>query len=190
MTIRPHCFGYLFLYFLCLLSVGDTVFTAWCQVTGTDNAFVSSFGFFSYLITAAALCYASLYARSRVEIRNNTLRTVGPVMRCAREGEPRAMFLFRQGNLDNCLWDKSFQLSDLIRYGYCSDLGYPRVDESDAVEKGFMPVNEITFVLKENRRCHMNAGPYSEKQLHQLLLMIQEKTGLKPEGRLSSLLSL
>ena len=188
MIIHPHCFGYLFLYFLCLLSVSDTVYTAWCQLTGTENAMVSSFGFFSYIITAAALCYASFYAKSHVEIRNNTLRTVGPVMRQAREGEPRAMFLFRQGDMDNCLWDKSFPLSDLVRYGYCSDLGFQRVDESNAGEKGFMPVKEIVFVLTDNRRCHMNAGPYTDHQIQQLLLTIKEKTGIKPEGQLSNLL--
>ena len=188
MTIRPHRFGYLFLYGLCLLCAGDTVFTVYCQATGTENALVSSFGFFSYLITAAALVYGSVYLRARVIVSGGTLRTVGPVMRRPREGESRAMFLFRQGELDITLWDKSFPLSELLRYGYCEDLDVPRVDESNAGETGFMPVHEIAFILTGSRRCHLNAGAYDEKQLRALVSEIEKETGIKPEGKLSALL--
>ena len=188
MTIRPHRFGYLFLYGLCLLCVGDTVYTVWCQATGAENAFVSSFGLLSYLITAAALVYASVYLKSRITVSGGTLRTVGPVMRRPKEGEQRAMFLFRQGELDITLWDKSFPLSELVRYGYCEDLDVPRVDESSSKETGFMPVHEIAFILTGSRRCHMNAGAYDEKQIRQLVTEIEKQTGIRPEGRLAGLL--
>lgn len=188
MKIRPHRFGYLFLYALCLLSVGDTIFTAFCQITGRENAMVSAFGFFSYLITVVALIYGSIYLRARTEISSGILHTVGPVMRRPQEGMPRASFLFRQGELDLIIWDKSFPLDELLRYGYCEDIGVPRVDASTSTETGFMPVHEIAFILTENRRCHMNAGAYSEKQLQRLIKEINEQTGISPEGKLASLL--
>ncbi len=188
MKIRPHRIGYLVLYALCLLCISDTVFTLFCQITGRENAMVSSFGFLSYLITAAALVYGSTYLRSRTEISGGTFRTVGPVMRLPREGEPRANFLFRQGGFDMKLWDKSFPLAELVRYGYSEDMGVPRVDESEAKPTGFMPVHEIAFILTGNRRCHMNAGAYSEKQIRRLLEEIKKQTGLSPEGKLAGLL--
>lgn len=187
MKIRPHRPGYLFVYALCLLCIADTVFTAYCQITGRENAFVSSFGFLSYIFTAVAVVYGSIYLRARTEITGGVFHTVGPVMRRPREGEGRAMFLFRQGELDLTLWDKSFPLSQLIRYGYREDLGVPPVDDSDAPETGFLPVHEIAFLLTGSRRCHMNAGAYSEKQLRLLVSEIQKETGLLPEGKLAGL---
>ncbi len=188
MKIRPHRIGYLVLYALCLLCIGDTVYTLFCQVTGRENAMVASFGFLSYLITAAALVYGTTYLRAHTSVSGGIFRTVGPVMRRPREGEKRASFLFRQGGLDMQLWDKSFPLQELVRYGYCEDIGVPRVDESDAKATGFMPVHEIAFILTENRRCHMNAGAYSEKQIRRLIEEIKKQTGLSPEGELSGLL--
>ena len=188
MRIRPHNFGYIFLYALCALCSADTLYTIVCQIRGIENAFVSSFSILSYFICIAAVFYTVLYARSQISIQNGELRTVGPVMRKPEDGK-RAFFLLRQGNLDMELWDKSFSLADVVRYGYAADLGFPRVDQSDIKEDSrFMPVREVAFVLTDNRRCHVNIGCYSRKQVQLLFDRVLEETHLAPEGSLQSAL--
>ena len=54
---RPHCAGYIVLYVLTLLCLGDVVFTIYRQVANVENEYMAGFSFFSYLIFAMAVEY-------------------------------------------------------------------------------------------------------------------------------------
>ena len=187
-TFRPTRPAFFFIYIICLISLADALFTLYRMAAGKENTFMASFGPFSFLIAACALCYALMYARTRVELDETSLRTVGQVMRRPEPGVPRAMFLMRQGDLDIQIWDKTFLLADLVRWGWCEDLGYSRVDQSEITEKSrFIPVHEIVFVLTDNRRCHLNAGAYTRRQVVEMVHEIRRRTGIVPTGSLADL---
>jgi hypothetical protein len=85
--------------------------------------------------------------------------------------------------------DKKFALADLEKYGYIEDLGYAILDQSGASEKNkLFPIHEIALVMKDGKRYHMNGGNYSEKQLKEMFTLVQQATGIAPEGKLAKLL--
>ena len=186
---RPHCAGFIVLYVLVLFSFTDVVYTIYSQVTGTENPIMASFSFFSYIIFAMALCYIWMYVRAQVLFSGDNVRIAFPASMRPKQGQPRAMFIFRQGELDLKLVDKTFSLKTLVRYGYVEDLGYERIDKSAAGEKNkLFPVHEVAFITSENKRYHMNAAYYNAKQLKEIFSHIREVSGVEPEGKLAEVL--
>ena len=61
---RPFAPGFIVLYVLTLLTLGDVVYTVIRQVKGVNNDLMGSFSFFSYLIFAMACCYTWMYIRA------------------------------------------------------------------------------------------------------------------------------
>ena len=189
-TWRPRCAAYYFLYCLCIPTIADTIFTSWRLLSGDRESMAASFAPFSYLVTAMALIYAYAYARTRVTLSGGELNVRSMVDREPKKGEKRTIILFRQGSHDLEFWDKTFLLSDVVRWGYCEDLKVPRVDQSNATEKDrFMPVHEIAFILKGEKRCHVNIAVYGKKHTADFVKTIRQETGLEPEGKLKEFLA-
>ena len=185
---RPYKAGFIVLYVLCLLSVGQTAFELISQARGTSNEYMASFTTFGVLIAAMAIMYVRMYIVARVEIDGNYMRIVFPVYIKPKPGEKRAFFLYRQGENDLKLVNKRFALADLEKYGYIEDLNYAQLDRSNVGEKNkLFPVHEIALVMKDGRRYHMNGGFYSPKQLVGMIEQIHAATGLIPEGKLADL---
>ena len=181
---RPHCGGYIVLYVLTLLSLGDTIFTAYSQIRGI-NENVTSFSLLSYLITAFALLYTWMYGRSQVAIDDTSLRVASPMNIIPKAREARASFLFRQGSGEIRFVDKTLRLDAITRYGYVEDLGYKQIDASQATEKNkLFPVHEVAFITNDNKRYHMNAAIYSARQRREIFALVRQRSGIAPEGRL------
>lgn len=186
---RPHCAGYIVLYTLTLLSFADVVYTIIRQVRGTNNDMVGSFSFFSYIILALALAYTWHYIRAQVCIDGSRMRVAFPANVRPKQGEARAFFVFRQGDLDIRFIDKTIDLKLVTRYGYVEDLGYEPIDRTPGGQKNkLFPVHEVAFITSENKRYHMNAGAYSDKQKKAIFTEIQRITGIAPEGTLKQVL--
>lgn len=181
---RPYCAGYIVLYVLMLLCTIDLVYTIYCQVKGI-NTYMTSFSFFSYLVFALGATYTWQYARSQVVIDGKKLRIAFPAYIRPKEGQPRAMIVFRQGDLDMKFIDKTIDLTKLTQYGYVEDLGYQRIDRSQAGPNSkLFPVHEVAFITSDNKRYHMNAAIYSEKQRREIFEAIRDASGVEPEGSL------
>ena len=186
---RPRCAGYTVLYVLALLCFADVVYTIYGRLSGTANEYMASFSFFSYIIFAFAVCYVSLYARAQVVIDGERIRIAYPANVRPRPGQGRAMIIFRQGDLDLKLIDKTFSLKELVRYGYVEDLGYERIDQARGGDKSkLFPVHEIAFITSENKRYHMNIAIFKDVQRREMLRQIRDISGVEPEGALAELL--
>ena len=187
---RPYCAGYIVLYVLVVLSGIDAGFTAYRQIRGVNDA-LSGFSLFSYLIFAMALLYAWNYIRAQVAFDGNNMRVAFPANIRPKQGEPRAMILYRQGDLDLKFIDKTIDLTTLTRYGYVEDLGYERIDRSQAGENSKLyPVHEVAFITSDNKRYHMNAAIYSKKQQKEIFEEIRKISGGEPEGKLREALGI
>ena len=184
---RPYCAGYILLYVLVLICLGDAVFTLVGQIRGTMNEYMASFSLFSYLILAMGLCYVWMYARAQVAIDDKTVRFAFPANIRPKQGEPRAMLVFRQGDCDMKFIDKTVTLAHIVRWGWVEDLGYERIDGSNATEKGLFPVHEVAVITSDNKRYHWNAAIYSDKQRREIVTRIASASGVMPEGRLAEL---
>lgn len=185
---RPYCAGYIVLYVLTLLCFGDVVYTVIRQTRGINDA-MASFSFFSYIIFALALCYCWVYVRAQVAIDGKHLRMAWPANVKPKQGEARAMFIYRQGDLDIRFIDKTIRLDSITRYGYVEDLGYERIDRSQSTEKNkLFPVHEVAIITNDNKRYHMNAGIFSPKQQKAIFALIRQYSGVTPEGSLAELL--
>lgn len=186
---RPYKAGYIVLYILGFLCIGDAVHAMVSQALGTANEYMQSFSMFSYLIALLALLYVKMYIVTRVEISDTTFHFVNTVYIRPQPGEKRAMFIYRQGDTDIRVVNKKFAFADLERYGYIEDLGYARLDKSSASEKSkLFPVHEIAMVMKDGKRYHVNGGNYSPKQLKEIIRLVQTNSGLEPEGSLKEIL--
>ena len=185
---RPYKAGFIVLYVLCVLCLGDALYSIITSVLGTANEYMASFSWFSYLIAVLALLYVRMYAATRVEIDNKTMHIVYPVYIQPQPGAKRAMFLFRQGNTDLKLVNKKFQLADMEKFGYIEDLGYAQLDKSNAGPNNkLFPVHEIALVMKDGKRYHLNVAFYSPKQVTGMLEQIHAATGMVAEGKLADL---
>lgn len=183
---RPYCSGYIVLYVLTLLSLADVVYTVIRQARGAANDYFASFSLFSYLIFFMALCYTWQYIRAQVCFDGDKMRVAFPANVRPRQGEGRAFFIYRQGDLDLRFIDKTIDLKRVTRYGYVDDLGYEPIDRSQGGDKSkLFPVREVAFITDENKRYHMNAGIYSPKQRREIFARVREATGIAPEGRLA-----
>ena len=186
---RPYCAGYIILYVLVALSGIDVAYTLYCQFHPNVNQFANSFTLFSYLIFAMAICYARMYVRAKVEVDDKRLHIAFPAFIQAKEGQPRAMIIYRQGNTDLKFIDKTFALKNLTRYGYVEDLGYQRIDASNSGAKNkVFPVHEVAFITSENKRYHLNIAIFSAKQQKEMLQRIAEGSGVQPEGSLREMM--
>ena len=106
-----------------------------------------------------------------------------------RADQKRALFIYRQGDTDIKLVDKTFKLAELETYGWIEDLGYSRLDCSNASEKNKMfPVHEIALVMQDGKRYHLNLAIYSEKQRKGIVSDIAAQSGIQPTGKLAELL--
>ena len=184
---RPYCSGYIILYVLVLICVVDAAITLVGQIRGTLNEFMASFSFFSYVILTMGLCYAWLYVRAQVAIDDRTVRFAFPANIRPKQGEPRAMLIYRQGDCDLKLVDKTVKLADIVRWGWVEDLGYKRIDASNATEKGPFPVHEVAVITNDNKRYHWNAAIFSDKQRREIVTHIAKASGVMPEGKLAEL---
>ena len=185
---RPYKPGFIVLYVLVLMCIGDAVYTLISQSMGTGSAYMMNFSLFSYLIAAVAIVYVRMYASTRVEIDSKFMHVVYPVYIRPQPGAKRAMFLFRQGNTDLKLVNKRFLLADMERFGYIEDLNYSRLDQSGVGENNkLFPIHEIALVMKDGKRYHMNGGYYSPRQLAGMVEQIHAATGLLPQGKLADL---
>ena len=186
---RPYRAGFIVLYVLGVLCLGEAIHTAIAQSTGSINEYMQSFSLFTYLIAVLAIIYVKMYIITRVEVDDTTFHFVNPVYIKPAPGEKRAMFIFRQGDNDIKVVDKKFKLADIEKYGYIEDLGYQQLDRSTAGEKNkLFPIHEIALVMKDGKRYHMNGGNYSVKQLQGIFSQVQAATGLAPEGKLAEVL--
>lgn len=186
----PYRAGFIVIYVLSALCVGDAVYTLICQLTGSGNDYMASFSLFSYLIAVLAVLYLKMYAATRVEIDGSTMRFVNPVYIKPAEGTKRAMFVYRQGDTDIKLVDKRFKLSEMEKFGYIEDLGYSQLDKSNAGPNNkLFPVHEIALVMKDGKRYHMNGAFYSAKQLKGIVEQICSGSGLRPTGKLAEVLN-
>ena len=182
---RPYQPGFIVLYALALLCLGDAIYAAYGQISGTANEYIQSFSLFSYLIAALAFVYVKMYASTKVEINDKIFHFVNPVYIRPQAGAKRASFIFRQGDTDIKKVDKRVPLMELERYGYIEDLGYNPLDCSGVSESNkLFPVHEIALVMKDGKRYHFNGGFYSVEQLKEMTALIEKATGLKPEGKL------
>ena len=189
-TYRPYRAGFIVIYVLGVLCIGDAVYSLIATALGSANEYMQSFALFSYLIAVLAFLYVKMYGSSRVAIDGKTMRFVNPVYIKPAPGAKRAMFIYRQGETDIKLVDKRFQLADMEKYGYIEDLGYAQLDKSNAGPNNkLFPVHEIALVMKDGKRYHMNGAFYNAKQLADMVSQIQAATGLKPEGKLAELAS-
>ena len=185
---RPYKAGFIVLYVLGFLCIGDAVYSLISPSLGLSNEYMMSFSWFSYLIAVLAVLYVRMYASTRVEIDDKTMHLVYPVYIKPQPGAKRAMFLFRQGQTDLKLVNKRFQLADMEKFGYIEDLGYAQLDQSNAGPNNkLFPVHEIALVMKDGKRYHMNGGFYSPKQLTGMLEKIHAATGMVAEGKLADL---
>ena len=179
---RPYQAGFIVLYVLGFLCIGDAAYSLISQ-----NEYMQSFSMFSYLIAILAVVYVRMYALTKVEIDDKVFHFVNPVYIKPQAGAKRASFVFRQGENDIKRIDKKVPLLELEKYGYIEDLGYSPLDNSGASQtNALFPVHEIALVMKDGRRYHFNGGNYSVKQLKEMNAMIEKVTGLKPEGALAN----
>ena len=186
---RPYCAGYIVLYVLGLLSLADVGFTIYRQTLHIEGDMIASFSLFSYFVAAMAMCFIWMYGRSQVAFDDKNVRIAFPATVYPKEGQKRAMFIFRQGPTDIRLIDKTVRLDTITRYGYVEDLGYKRIDASSAGEKNkLFPVHEVAIITNENKRYHMNAAIYSKKQLKEIIERLQAGSGVAPEGKLAEAL--
>lgn len=184
---RPYQAGFIVLYVLGFLCIGDAVYGLVSQYMGTANEYMQSFSMFSYLIAILAAVYVRMYATTKVEINDKVFHFVNPVYIKPQAGAKRASFIFRQGENDIKKIDKKVPLLELEKYGYIEDLGYSPLDNSGASQtNALFPVHEIALVMKDGKRYHFNGGNYSVKQLKEMNAMIEKVTGLKPEGALAN----
>ena len=181
---RPHCAGYIVLYVLVFLSFADVIYTTYRQIRGVQDA-MAGFSFFAYIIFAMALCYLWMYARAQVCFDGGKMRMAFPISRAPKDGEARAMFIFRQGATDIRFVDKTLRLDTVTRYGYVEDMGYQPIDESQAGPNNkLFPVHEVAFITSENKRYHMNAAIYSKKQRRAIFDLVRQGSGVEAEGKL------
>ena len=141
------------------------------------------------MIFAMAACYVWMYIRAQVCFDGSKMRVAFPVNVRPKPGQARAMFLYRQGELDLKFVDKTIDLKLVTRYGYVEDLGYEPLDQSKGGEKNkLFPVHEVAIITSENKRYHMNAGNYSDQQNREIFTRVREISGVEPEGTLRELL--
>lgn len=187
--IRPYCAGLIVVYVLAALSFVDSGYTAYCQITGKGNQMMTSMSMFSYLITVVAVLYVRLYAATKTVLTDKTMRIVFPVYIRPPQGAKRALFIYRQGDTDMKLVDKTFNLADIDRYGYIEDLGYDRLDASGTGENNkLFPVHEMAIVMKDGKRYHTNMGYYKEQQIKEILQAMVAGSGVKPTGKIAKVL--
>ena len=186
---RPYKAGYIVMYALGVLCIGDAVISLIRQAMGTANEYMQSFSMFTYLIAILAFLYTKLYISTRVEVDDKTFHFVNTVYVKPAPDVKRASFIYRQGENDIKKIDKKFPLVELEKYGYIEALGYAILDKSGAGEKNkLFPVHEIALVMKDGKRFHMNGANYNDKQLKEMFTQVQKVTGIAPEGKLAKIL--
>lgn len=190
---RPHNAGYIVVYVVVLFAIAESIWTILSTIRQMQNPQTSSMadGFFLWtlLILPVAILYGNRYRQSVVEISSTHMHIVRPALITPRPGEARASFLFRQGENDNVLIRRSFELAQLAKYGYIEAFNLRSEDKSGAKEEAkLFPVHEVAFIMKDGRNCRMNAAIYNAKQLHEIVCAIRDATNIEPTGKLAEAL--
>lgn len=105
---RPYKAGYIVMYALGVLCIGDAVISLIRQAMGTANEYMQSFSMFTYLIAILAFLYTKLYISTRVEVDDKTFHFVNTVYVKPAPDVKRASFIYRQGENDIKKIDKKF----------------------------------------------------------------------------------
>ena len=71
------------------------------------------------ILVPFAVIYGNHYRQTVVELSTTAMRIVRPALVYPKAGEKRASFVFRQGNSDNVLIRRKFELKQLAKYGLC-----------------------------------------------------------------------
>ena len=190
---RPHNAGYIVVYVVVILAILEslwTIYTMFLQAQNPqENTLMDSFFIWTLLILPVAVIFGNRYRQTVVEISSTHMRIVRPVLITPKPGEARASFLFRQGEYDNVLIRRSFELSQLAKYGYIEAFGLRPEDKSGAKENAkLFPLHEVAFVMQDGRNCRMNAAIYNAQQLKGIVTSIRDATGIEPTGALADVL--
>lgn len=185
---RPLNAGYILVYVVVL---GCCVESAWTLFTyfrtGGQDSYSSMFFFWTLLLLPVAIIYGARFLQTVVEISPTHMRIVRPVLITPKPGAQRASFIFRQGENDNVLMKRTFEIKQLAKYGYVEDFGLRPEDKSGAKENAKMfPVHEVAFVMQDGRNCRMNAALYSPKKRREIFTLLQKTSGIEPTGKLAS----
>lgn len=188
---RPHNAGYILIYVLVTLVVLDSIRSlimlfANSNAQTAQNSMASTFFLWTLILLPFALIYVNHYLKSVVELSQTHLRIVRPALIVPKPGAKRASIVFRQGEMDNVLIQRSFELSRLAKYGYIEEFGLRSEDKSGAKQNAkLFPVHEVAFIMEDGKNCRMNAAIYNRKQLKELFTALRDATGIEPTGKLA-----
>ena len=189
---RPFNAGYIMIYVIvgfCILESIWTLYDYFSHIGAQQSSMSEYFFIMTLFLLPLAVIYVNRYRQSIVEISSTRMRIVRPAVVTPKPGEKRASFVFRQGENDNVLISRSFNLDQLAKYGYIEEFGLRPEDKSGAKEDAkLFPVHEVAFIMKDGRNCRMNAAVYKPKQLQEIFSAVREATGIEPTGKLSEVL--
>ena len=190
---RPMNAGYIVVYVVVIACILESLWTLtnyfFLGGMNEQNSTSSTFFFWTLLLLPLAVIYGNRYRQTVVELSQTHMRIVRPAQIIPKPGEKRASIIFRQGETDNVLIQRTFELSQLDKYGYIEEFGFRPEDKSGAKEDAkLFPVHEVAFVMKDGRNCRMNAAIYKDKQLRELFCTLRDATGIEPTGKLAKLL--
>ena len=189
---RPINAGYIVVYVVvgfCVLESIWTLYNYFTRIDTQQNSMMEYFFIWTLFLLPLAIIYVNRYRQSVVEISPTRMRIVRPALVTPKPGEKRVSFVFRQGENDNILISRSFNLDQLEKYGYIEEFGLRPEDKSGAKEDAkLFPVHEVAFIMKDGRNCRMNAAIYKPKQLQGIFSAVREATGIEPTGKLSEVL--
>ena len=187
---RPYNGGYILVYVITVACVAQALYSLIAvQANGGDTS-SDPFFLWTLLLAPLAAIYGYRYYKTIVEISPTHVHLVRPVLATPKPGEKRANFLFRQGENDNIMISRTFELNQLDKYGFIEDFGLKAEDKSGAKETAkLFPLHEVAFIMKDGRNCRFNAAIYSKKQLKNIFSAIREATGIEPMGKLAAALS-
>lgn len=189
---RPSNAGYIVVYVVvgfCILESIWTLYDYFTHVGTQQNSMSEYFFIMTLFLLPLAIIYLNRYRQTVVEISSKRMRIVRPALVTPKPGEKRASFIFRQGESDNVLISRAFDLEQLAQYGYIEEFGLRPEDKSGAKEDAkLFPVHEVAFIMKDGRNCRMNAAIYKPRQLREIFSTVREATGIEPTGKLSEVL--
>ena len=187
---RPLNAGYIVVYVVVLACILQGVWTliAMIQRHGAQDqsSLTGMLDWWSLVLVPFAVIYGVHYLQTVVELSSTHMRIARPALITPKPGEGRASIFFRQGENDNVLIRRSFELSRLAKYGYIEDFGLRPEDKSGAkTDAKLFPVHEVAFIMEDGRNCRMNAAIYKPAQLREIFGAIREATGIEPTGSLA-----
>ena len=190
---RPFNAGYILVYVVVIAVIVQGIWTLISimlrQGAQTQNAVTGMLDMWTLILVPFAVIYGNHYRQTVVELSTTAMRIVRPALVYPKAGEKRASFVFRQGNSDNVLIRRKFELKQLAKYGYAEEFGLRPEDKSGAkTDARLFPVHEVAFIMQDGRNCRMNAAIYKPAQLREMFTTIREATGIEPTGKLAEIM--